>query len=118
MARRGSGRIRLSHGCVRRCATLEPVRDENGKRVTLVRVAVQLPAGFPEKYKPPMERAIDHCAVKKHIMEPPLFELTFAASVPPRKKELRVGGHCVPDRRSTMCSRLTGVTPAVSEGSV
>ena len=58
--------------------TLEPVRDENGKRVALVRVAVQLPAGFPEKYRQPMERVIDHCAVKKHIMEPPLFELTLS----------------------------------------
>ncbi len=55
--------------------TLEPVREENGKRVTLVRIAVQLPAGFPEKYRSPIERAVDHCAVKKHILEPPQFEL-------------------------------------------
>ena len=55
--------------------TLEPVREENGKRVTLVRIAVQLPAGFPEKYKPAIERAIDHCAVKSHIVDPPRFQL-------------------------------------------
>lgn len=58
--------------------TLDPVRDEDGKRVTLVRVAVQLPAGFPEKYRFAIERAIDHCAVKKHIMESPRFELTVS----------------------------------------
>lgn len=55
--------------------TLEPVRDENGKRVTLVRIAVQLPTGFPAKYRLPIERAIDHCAVKRHIVESPQFDL-------------------------------------------
>lgn len=55
--------------------TLEPVREQEGKRVTLVRIGVQLPAGFPEKYRSAIERAIDHCAVKKHIVEPPRFEL-------------------------------------------
>lgn len=55
--------------------TLEPVREQEGKHVTLVRIAVQLPDGFPEKYRAAIERAIDHCAVKKHIVEPPRFEL-------------------------------------------
>lgn len=58
--------------------TLEPVREEQGKGVTLVRIAVQLPVGFPEKYRSPIERAIDHCAVKKHIVEPPRFELSLS----------------------------------------
>ena len=57
--------------------TLEPVREEIGKRVALVRIGVQLPAGFPEKYRTAIERAIDHCAVKKHILEPPRFELSL-----------------------------------------
>lgn len=55
--------------------TLEPVRDEEAKRVTLVRVALDLPHGFPEKYRPAIERAIDHCAVKKLLMDPPSFEI-------------------------------------------
>ena len=55
--------------------TLEPVREQEGKRVTLVRISVHLPAAFPEKYRPAIEKAIDHCAVKKHIVEPPRFEL-------------------------------------------
>ena len=58
--------------------TLDPIREQEGKGVTLVRIGVQLPAGFPEKYRSAMERAIDHCAVKKHIMEPPRFELNVA----------------------------------------
>ena len=59
--------------------TLDPIREQEGKRVTLVRIGVQLPAGFPEKYRLPIERAIDHCAVKKHIVEPPRFELHVVA---------------------------------------
>lgn len=56
--------------------TLEPVRDES-KRLSLIRVALTLPPGFPEKYRPAIERAVDHCAVKKVILEPPQFELTL-----------------------------------------
>ena len=55
--------------------TLEPVRDEEAKRVSLIRIELVLPSAFPEKYRPAIERAIDHCAVKKHILEPPRFEL-------------------------------------------
>ena len=57
---------------------LEPVREEKEKRVTLVRIALQLPDGFPDKYRTAIERAVDHCAVKKHILEPPRFELTVS----------------------------------------
>ena len=57
--------------------TLEPVREQEGKRVTLVRISVGLPGAFPEKYRPAIERAIDHCAVKKHVVEPPRFELNL-----------------------------------------
>jgi ribosomal protein S12 methylthiotransferase accessory factor len=55
-----------------------PIREQEGKQVTLVSIAVQLPAGFPEKYRGAIERAIDHCAVKKHILEPPRFELRLS----------------------------------------
>jgi len=55
--------------------TLVPVNEEQSKRVSLVRVELELPAGFPEKYREAIERAVDHCAVKKHILEPPQFEL-------------------------------------------
>lgn len=55
--------------------TLEPIRDEEAKRVAVLRIALELPRDFPEKYRAAIERAIDHCAVKKHILEPPRFEL-------------------------------------------
>lgn len=55
--------------------SLEPIREDQAKRVTLVRIGLRLPDGFPDKYRPAIERAVDHCAVKKHILEPPRFEL-------------------------------------------
>jgi putative redox protein len=58
--------------------TLEPIREDGAKRVTLVRIGLQLPDGFPDKYRPAIERAVDHCAVKKHILEPPRFELAMS----------------------------------------
>ena len=59
--------------------TLDPIREDDTKRVTLVRIDVELPAGFPEKYRSSIERVIDLCAVKKLVMEPPRFELHVAA---------------------------------------
>jgi ribosomal protein S12 methylthiotransferase accessory factor len=56
--------------------TLEPIRDEEAKRVAELRIRLDLPPGFPEKYRSAIERAVDHCAVKKHVLEPPRFELT------------------------------------------
>jgi len=57
--------------------TLDPVRDEQGKRLATMKIALQLPAEFPEKYNDAILRAIDHCAVKRAINEPPQFELTL-----------------------------------------
>jgi len=57
--------------------TLEPIRDERQKRVATVRIALQLPRDFPDKYIEPIRRAADHCSVKRHLLEPPTFELTI-----------------------------------------
>jgi len=61
--------------------TLTPVRDPEGKRVELVRLDVELPAGFPEKYRDAILRSVDQCAVKRHIMEPPRFEVVETVGV-------------------------------------
>lgn len=50
-------------------------RDPTGKRVARVRIEVDLPPGFPDKYVNAIVRAVDECAVKKHIIEPPAFEV-------------------------------------------
>jgi ribosomal protein S12 methylthiotransferase accessory factor len=40
-----------------------------------VAIAVDLPAGFPEKYRLAITKAVDHCTVKAHIHRPPQFEI-------------------------------------------
>ncbi len=42
------------------------------KKVTL---DIHLPSGFPEKYKEAVIRSADQCAVKKHMLEAPEFEI-------------------------------------------
>jgi putative redox protein len=56
--------------------SLETVRDVEKKRLGAIEVALTLPRGFPEKYKGAIGRAVDQCAVKKHMVEPPAFTLT------------------------------------------
>ncbi|HEX7527771.1 MAG TPA: hypothetical protein VF425_01580, partial [Thermoanaerobaculia bacterium] len=58
--------------------SLETVRDEEKKRLSTIKVALTLPPDFPEKYKGAIGRAVDQCAVKKHMVEPPAFELTVS----------------------------------------
>ena len=55
--------------------TLEPVRDPENRRVATIRIQVHLPRGFPEKYHAAVLRAIDQCAVKRHIVDPPDFDV-------------------------------------------
>src|SRR4051812_14555986 len=55
--------------------TLTTEKDPERKRLALVRLDVELPAGFPEKYREAIVRAVDQCAVKRQILEPPRFEV-------------------------------------------
>lgn len=54
---------------------LEPLRDPERKRLATIRLEVVVPEEFPAKYRAALERAIDQCAVKRHIVEPPQFEV-------------------------------------------
>ena len=58
--------------------SLETVRDEAKKRLSTIKVALAVPSGFPEKSREAIRRAVDQCAVKKHMIEPPAFELTVS----------------------------------------
>ena len=58
--------------------SLETVHDDAKKRLSTIRVALTLPPGFPEKYTDAIRRAVDQCAVKKQMVEPPAFELTVS----------------------------------------
>ncbi len=55
--------------------TLEPLRDDSPGRVATIRMELRLPPGFPEKYRAAVIRAMDQCAVKRHVLEPPKFEI-------------------------------------------
>jgi putative redox protein len=55
-------------------------RGPDGKAVQGVRLALRLPAGFPEKYRPAILRAIDQCTVKRHLAAPPRFDYTIVVT--------------------------------------
>jgi ribosomal protein S12 methylthiotransferase accessory factor len=57
---------------------LETVRDPERKRLSAIRIEIDLPAGFPEKYRTALLRAVDQCAVKRHIVEPPEMTVEIA----------------------------------------
>ncbi len=54
---------------------LRSERDEEKKRVAKVVVELSLPKDFPEKYRTAILRAVDHCAVKRLVLDPPEFEI-------------------------------------------
>ncbi len=56
--------------------TLDPVT----RMVAGVELDIQLPAGFPEKYREAVIRAADQCAVKKHLEHPPRFDVHTSVS--------------------------------------
>jgi putative redox protein len=52
------------------------IEREPGKyRVARLILEIRLPEGFPEKHREAVIRAADLCAVKKHILQPPEFEI-------------------------------------------
>ncbi len=61
--------------------TLDLAKAPDGSRIETVRLQIQLPDEFPEKYRDAVIRAADQCAVKRHILEPPRFEVTALAPV-------------------------------------
>ncbi|NTU53847.1 MAG: osmotically inducible protein C [Chlorobiaceae bacterium] len=47
----------------------------DGRGIGKITLTIELPPDFPEKYKDAVISAANLCAVKKHIMEPPVFEV-------------------------------------------
>lgn len=48
-------------------------------RLETVRIQIQLPPDFPEKYRKAILRSADQCSVKKAIKNPPEFVITCEA---------------------------------------
>ncbi len=53
-------------------------RDPEKSRVARLVLEIRLPEGFPDKHREAVIRAADLCAVKKHILNPPAFEIRTA----------------------------------------
>jgi ribosomal protein S12 methylthiotransferase accessory factor len=56
---------------------LTPFRSD--KRIETIAIDLRLPPGFPGKYRHAIVRAVDQCAVKKAIADPPKFEIEVHA---------------------------------------
>lgn len=50
-------------------------RDPQTHLITTVTIEIVLPAGFPEKYRAAVVQAAQSCTVKKHLENPPKFNL-------------------------------------------
>ncbi len=50
-------------------------KGEVSKMIDKIIITVDLPAGFPEKYKSALVKAVDHCTVKAHMLRAPQFEI-------------------------------------------
>jgi putative redox protein len=49
--------------------------DRETGLVSKIRLDLRLPAEFPEKYRNAVVRAVEQCAVKRHLHQPPEFEI-------------------------------------------
>jgi ribosomal protein S12 methylthiotransferase accessory factor len=50
-------------------------RNSATKMIEEVEIEIQVPPDFPAKYHEALIRAADQCAVKKHIVQPPRFNV-------------------------------------------
>jgi len=57
--------------------TLSLYFDRNQKTHMIEKIAIDihLPTDFPEEYKKAVTRSVDLCSVKRHILNPPEFEI-------------------------------------------
>lgn len=50
--------------------------------VEKIDLEIQVPPSFPEKYRDSLIRSAELCAVKKHLENPPKFEITTQVTAP------------------------------------
>jgi len=55
--------------------TLRTERDPEAGLIGRIILDMQLPAEFPEKYKAAIINAVELCSVKRHLHQPPQFEV-------------------------------------------
>lgn len=49
------------------------VYDTVNRKMGQIKINIKLPSDFPEKYRKPLIKAAENCAVKKTILDPPEF---------------------------------------------
>jgi putative redox protein len=57
--------------------TMTTERGEVSRMIDKIAIVVDVPPGFPEKYRFALVKAVDHCTVKAHMVRPPQFEITL-----------------------------------------
>ena len=65
-------------GCRDLYLVLKTQRDTESRMINKITIDISLPDGFPDKYKNAVRQAADLCAVKKHILNAPEFEITIS----------------------------------------
>ncbi len=50
-------------------------RNQKTRMIEKIIIEIQLPVDFPEKYKNAVIRSADLCSVKRHMINPPKFEI-------------------------------------------
>ena len=57
-------------------------RDPEQRMVARLVLEIMLPDGFPERHREGLVRAAELCSVKKHILQPPAFEIRSVSASP------------------------------------
>lgn len=52
-------------------------KDEAENRYPKMLIELKLPRDFPDKYRKAIIRAMEQCSVKKHVLQPPEFEMSL-----------------------------------------
>lgn len=56
--------------------SMELEKDRSTGLISKIYLNLQLPEGFPKKYESAIIRSMDLCSVKKHLHNPPDFEIS------------------------------------------
>jgi putative redox protein len=56
--------------------SMETERDASRKKIVKLKIAIDLPERFPERYREAILRSVGQCPVKRHLEEPPAMLLT------------------------------------------
>ena len=56
--------------------TQQAIRNPANGMVSEIKMEIQVPPEFPEKYYSSLVKSAELCAVKKHLQDPPAFEIS------------------------------------------